>query len=346
MKKLSIDLSCVTTVGLDLAKLIFFVHAVDAEGRVVVARALRRRDVLAFFEALPPCLVGIEASGSAHHWGRELMARGHEVRLMPPAYVKPYVKRQKNDAADAAAICEAVTRPSMRFVPVRPVANQAALMRHKARELLVGQRTQALNALRSHLAEIGVIAAQGPNNARALAGLVARGHDDIPEAVRTALLPLTVQIAQLDGLIDDADRAIAAEARADPVARRLMSIPGIGPLTASALASSVGDPAAFSGPREFAAFLGLVPRQNSSGGKQKLGRISRMGNAYLRKLLVVGAHAVLYHRARHSDPLRQWACKLMETKPFKLVAVALANKLARLAFAIMASGKFYRARPA
>jgi transposase len=346
MKTLAVDLTSVTTVGLDLAKLIFFVHAVDAEGRVVVARSLRRRHVLAFFEILPPCLVGLEACGSAHHWGRELMALGHEVRLMPPSYVKPYVKRQKNDAADAAAICEAMTRPNMRFVPVRSVANQAALMRHKVRELLVGQRTQALNALRGHLAEVGVIAAQGPNHARALADLVAEGHEDIPEAVREALGPLIHQARHLDALIDDADRAIAAEAKADPVARRLLSIPGIGPITASALSASVGDTAAFSGPREFAAFLGLVPRQNSSGGKQRLGRISKMGNAYLRKLLVVGAHAVLYHRARHADPLRQWARKLMETKPFKLVAVALANKLARLAFAIMASGERYREHPA
>jgi len=346
MKRIAADLSSVTTVGLDLAKLIFFVHAVDAEGRVVVARSVRRRDVLAFFELLPPCLVGIEACGSAHHWGRELRALGHEVRLMPPAYVKPYVRRQKNDATDAAAICEAVTRPDMRFVPVRSVANQAALMRHKAREMLVGQRTQLLNALRGHLAEVGVIAAQGPKHARALADLVREGHPDIPEAVRSVLAPLALQIAQLDGLIDEADRAIAAAAKADPVAQRLLSIPGIGPITASALSASVGDAAAFSGPREFAAFLGLVPRQTSSGGKQRLGRISKMGNRYLRKLLVVGAHAVLHHRAGHTDPLRQWATKLMETKPFKLVAVALANKLARIVFAIMTSGERYRAHPA
>lgn len=346
MSKLPTDLSCVTTVGLDLAKHIFFVHAIDAEGKVVVARELRRRDVAAFFASLPPCLVGIEACGSAHHWGRTLIAQGHDVRLMPPAYVKPYVKRQKNDAADAAAICEAVTRPSMRFVRVREIDNQAALMRHKAREMLVSQRTQLLNGLRGHLAEIGVIAAQGAGHGRALAALIREGHEEIPGSVRTALLPLVAQLDHLDAAIDDADAAIARLAKTEPVARRLMSIPGIGPLTASALVATVGDPSAFTGSREFAAFLGLVPRQHSSGGKPRLGRISKMGNQYLRKLLVVGAHAVLHHRARHSDPFRCWAEKLIATKPFKLVAVALANKLARMAFAIMTSDQRYRGMPA
>jgi len=271
MGKLPTDLSCVTTVGLDLAKHIFFVHAVDAAGKVVVARELRRRDVAAFFANLPPCLVGIEACGSAHHWGRTLIAQGHDVRLMPPAYVKPYVKRQKNDAADAAAICEAVTRPSMRFVKVREIDNQAVLMRHKAREMLVGQRTQLLNGLRGHLAEIGVIAAQGAGHGRALAALIRQGHEDVPESVRAALLPLVVQLDHLDAAIDDADAAIGQLAKAEPVARRLMSIPGIGPLTASALVATVGDPSTFTGPREFAAFLGLVPRQHSLRGGQKCG---------------------------------------------------------------------------
>ena len=210
--------------------------------------------------------------------------------MMPPAYVKPYVRRQKNDAADAAGICEAVTRPSMRFVGVRTLENQVALMHHKAREMLVAQRTQLINALRGHLAEIG-----------------ARGNE---------------------------------------MARRLMTIPGLGPVTASAMAASVQDASAFSGPREFAAFLGLTPRQNSSGGKQRLGHISKMGNRYLRTLLVVGAHAVLYHRKPHEDALRSWAKKLMQSKPFKLVAVALANKIARIAFAIMRGKTSYSAVPA
>lgn len=335
MDKTTIDLDNIATIGLDLAKHVFQVHAVDAVGRVVASRALRRKDVLAFFERLPSCLVGIEACGSAHHWARQLISLGHDVRLMPPAYVKAYVRRQKNDAADAAAICEAVTRPSMRFVPVRSVENQAVLMHHKVRELLVMQRTQLLNALRSHLAEIGVIAAQGPNNARALAVLVSEGNDMIPTGVRAALLPVVRRLNELDAEIGESDRAILALARADSTARRLMTVPGIGPVTASALAASIQDISTFSGPREFAAFLGLTPRQSSSGGKERLGRVSKMGNQYLRKLLVVGAHAVLFHRKRCSDALRTWADRLMETKPFKLVAVATANKLARIAFALM-----------
>jgi transposase len=243
-------------------------------------------------------------------------------------------------------ICEAVTRPSMRFVKVRSIDNQAVLMHHKVREMLVRQRTQILNGLRGHLAEVGIIAAQSPVHARALADLLRQGDASIPEAVAKALLPLVAQLEHLDAEIKKSDAAIASLAKADPVARALMSIPGIGPVTASALVASVGNPSGFSGPRQFAAFLGLVPRQNSSGGKPRLGRISKMGNAYLRKLLVVGAHAVLFHRARHTDPLRCWAQKLMEAKPFKLVAVAIANKLARIAFAVMTTGTSYRAAQA
>jgi transposase len=347
MSKVAADLSTVTTVGLDIAKHVFQVHAVDAAGKMVLNRALKRRELLAFFEGLPPCLVGLEACGTSHHWGRELMALGHDVRLMPPAYVKAYVRRQKNDAADAAAICEAVQRPSMRFVKVRSIENQAVLMRHKAREMLVMQRTQLLNGLRGHLAEVGIVAAQGLTNARALAGIVADGHELLPDEVRLALLPLVGQLANLDRAIATADAGIQALAKADPMAKRLMTIPGIGPVTASAITASVQDPSAFAGPRAFAAFLGLTPRQTSSGGRERLGRISKMGNGYLRKLLVVGAHAVLHHRARHDDPLRAWAKTLIATKPFKLVAVALANKLARMVFALLKSGESYSgARPA
>jgi len=284
----------------------------------------------------------MEACSSAHHWGRELTALGHEVRLMPPAYVKPYVKRQKNDAADAAAICEAVTRPSMRFVMLRSIENQAMLMHHKVRETLVRQRTQILNSLRGHLAEIGVIAAQGPRNARALAGLLREGDPSIPSQVASALQPLVQQLGHLEEEIAHCDAEITRLAKTDPVSTKLMSIPGIGPVTASAIAGSIGDPSTFTGPRQFAAFLGLVPRQNSSGSKARLGRISKMDNTYIRKLLVVGAHSILYHCKRHSDPLRSWAAKLLETKPFKLVAVAMANKLARIVFAVMKTSSTYR----
>jgi transposase len=343
MSKLPSDLSSVTTVAVDLAKHVFQVHGCDATGRVVVAKALRRKDVLVFFAALGPCLVGMEACGSAHHWGRELMALGHDVKLIPPAYVKPFVKRQKNDKNDAAAIYETLFRPGLRFVKVRSIDNQAVLMSHKAREMLVQQRTQLFNGLRGHLAEIGVIAAQGTCNMRSLGGLIHEDDASVPGAVRASLMPLVTQIEYLDSAIKQIDGDIAAQAKADPVANRLMTIPGIGPVTASALTATVGDPSSFSGPREFAAFLGLVPRQNSSGGKTKLGPITKMGNQYLRKLLVVGAHAVLVHQAKHSDPLRNWARKLLETKPFKLVAVATANKLARMAFALMSQNTRYRA---
>ena len=346
MGKSIIDLSGVTTVGLDLAKQVFQVHCVDALGRVVVAESIRRSKLLEFFASLPRCVVGLEACGSAHHWARELIKLGHDARMMPPAYVKPYVRRQKNDAADAAAICEAVTRPSMRFVGVRSLENQAALMRHKAREMLVSQRTQLLNGLRGHLAEIGVIAAQGPRHARELAGLIEACDEQIPIEVSEALASLAAQLRNLDEAIVRCDRAIAKIAQKDETARRLMSIPGFGPITASAMAASVQDASVFTGPREFAAFLGLTPKQNSSGGKQRLGRISKMGNRYLRKLLVVGAHAVLFHRKPHTDPLRSWAKRLIEKKPFKLVAVALANKMARIAFAILRGKTTYREIPA
>jgi transposase len=341
MGKHSRDFSSIATVGLDLAKHVFQVHAIDASGRVIFAGAIKRAKLLTFFQALPPCLVGMEACGSSHHWARELIELGHDARMMPPAYVKPYVRRQKNDAADAAAICEAVTRPSMRFVGVRTIENQAMLMHHRAREMLVAQRTQLINGLRGHLSGIGVIAPQGYKAARALADRIAACDASIPLCVCEALAPLVVQLRELDEAVDKIDRALMKAAKTDAPARRLMSIPGLGPITALALAASVQDASSFSGPREFAAFLGLTPRQNSSGGKQKLRRISKMGDRYLRKLLVVGAHAVLHHRQPHNDALRSWAKKLMESKPFKLVAVALANKLARIVFAVLRSSGGY-----
>ena len=307
-------------------------HCIDASGRIVVAKSIRRNKLMEFFASLPPCLVGLEACGSAHHWARELTKLGHDARMMPPAHVKPYVRRQKNDAADAAAICEAVTRPSMRFVGVRSLENQAALMSHKTREMLISQRTRLINELRGHLTEVGVIAAQGPRYARELADRIEVGDETIPLAVCEALAPLVVQLRNLDEAIARLDRAIAKMAQKDETARRLMSIPDVGPIIASAIVANVQDASSFSGPREFAAFLGLTPKQNSSGGKQRLGRISKMGHRYLRKLLVVGAHALLFHRKPHTDPLRMWAKKLIEKKPFNLVAVALKS---RIAFAIL-----------
>jgi transposase len=348
------NLSSVTQVGLDLAKNVFQVHAIDAQGAVVVAKPVRRGQLLKFFGSLRPCVVGMEACSSAHHWARELIALGFSVRLIPPAYVKPFVRRNKNDAADAAAICEALGRPNMRFVPVRSVDNQAQLMRHRARELLIGQRTQILNALRGHLAEIGVVAAQGAQNAYKLKRMVAEGCDDngeivVADCVRAALAPLARQIDALDNEIDAINAEIEKLVEADDNARRLMTIPGVGPVTASALVATVQDLNAFASGREFAAFLGLTPRQHSSGGKEKLGRITKMGDRYLRKLLVVGACAVLCHRKGHNDALRVWADRLLERKDapykFKLTAVALANKLARIVFALFARGGVYEGQP-
>ena len=276
MGKSIIDTSSVTRVGLDLAKRVFRIHAVDATGSVVIARPVNRRTLLKFFDALPRCVVAMEACASAHYWGRQLLELGFAVRLIPPAHVKPYVRRNKNDAADAAAICEAAGRPGQRFVPVRSVENQAALMRHRARELMVGQRTAALNALRGHLSEIGVVAAQGVQNAYALKRLACDGVDDdgeivVPDCVRLALLPLVRQIDALDEAIETIDKELQASAKADETARRLMTIPGVGPVTASALLATVQNFGAFSSGREFAAFLGLTPREHSSGGTLVVG---------------------------------------------------------------------------
>ena len=345
----------VTRIGLDLAKNVFQVHGVDAKGNVVVTRKLRRSAVLEFFRRLPPCLVAMEACGSAHHWGREIAALGHETRLIPAAHVKPYVRRNKTDAADAAAICEAAMRPGQRFVPVRSLANQAALMRHRVREQLVGQRTALLNALRGHLSEIGVIAPQGAQHAYDLKRLAESGADGngeivICDEVRAALAPLASQIEALDKALAVIDGELEKLAKTEDRARRLMTIPGVGPITATALAATMADVDAFASGREFAAFLGLTPRQHSSGGKERSGRISKMGDRYLRKLLVVGATSALYRAASHNDALRRWIVGLLERKgglkhAYKLAAVALANKLARIAFVILRSGGVYEERP-
>jgi transposase len=354
MGKSITELSSVTRVGLDLAKNAFQVHGVDAKGGVVVACKVRRGALTQFFAKLAPCVVAMEACSSAHHWARQLLTLGHEVKLIPPAHVKPYVRRNKNDAADAAAICEAAGRPGQRFVPVRSIDNQAELMRHRARELLTGQRTSLLNALRGHMAEIGVVAPQGAQHAYGLKRLAADGFDDngeivVPDCVRAALGSLVGQIDALDDALAAIDKELAASVKADDTARRLMTIPGVGPVTASAITATVQDMSAFASGREFAAFLGLTPRQSSTGGKERLGRITKMGDRYLRKLLIVGACATLCHRKGHNDALRRWASAMLERKTvkykFKLTAVALANKVARIVFALMTRGGQYDDRP-
>ena len=333
------------TIGLDLAKSVFQVHGVDAEGRAVVRRQLRRSQVLAFFERLGPCLVGMEACAGANFWARELTKLGHEVRLMPPAYVKPYVKRGPTDAADAEAICEAVTRPTMRFVPVKSAGRQAALLDHKARDFLVRQRTQTVNAIRAHLGEFGIVVAKGIHNLDRLLE-VASG---VPEAARPALELLAGQLRDLEERIEVATTRIVADQKADPLARRLATIPGLGPIASSAFAATTPDVAAFRSARDYAAWLGLTPRAHSSGGKERLGRISKAGNRYLRRLLYLGAMARISarrgRRASQTDAAPDWLDRMLARKPVKVVAVALAARMARTVWALIARGGSYRAVP-
>src|SRR5215471_10143455 len=287
----------VATIGLDIAKSVFQVHGVDSAGQVVVRQRLTRRRVLAFFEKLAPCLIGIESCSSSHYWARELIARGHEVRLMPAQYVKPYVKRGKNDAADAEAICEAVMRPTMRFVPVKTPEQQSVMMLHRVRLMLNRQRTQLSNAIRAHLSEFGIVAPIGRRGIDQLLALVADEEDTrVPADARQML---AAQLAVVKEQILENDRRVRASARETELGRRLMEVPGVGPLLASALVATVADPTAFKTGRDLAAWIGLVPKQNSSGGKERLGSISKAGIRYLRQMLVVGAMAVIRYAERH-----------------------------------------------
>ena len=333
----------VITIGVDLAKNVFQVHGVDAAGAVVVRRQLRRRQVLPFFAKIRPCLVGMEACATAHHWARQLIDLGHEVKLMPPHYVKPYVKRNKNDAADAAAICEAVTRPSMRFVSVKNTEQQAILVLHRTRELLVRQRTMLINAIRSHMAEFGIVAPVGvPQVKKLLAVIADRDDARLPSLTRTCLESLARQFLSLDHEIHAAELRIHAGHRSNEVSRRLETIPGIGPIIASALAASITNPEVFKSGRELAAWIGLVPRQNSTGGKQRLGKISKQGDHYLRWLLVAGAMSVVLHAKRRGTTNMPWLANVIAHKPTKVAAVALANKNARIAWALLRHGGTYQ----
>jgi len=336
----------ITTLGIDLAKSVFQLHGVDAGGAGALQKKLRRGAVLDFLSKLEPCLIGMEACATSHHWAREIAALGHEVRLIPPAYVKPYVKRQKNDAADAEAICEAVTRPNMRFVPVKNADQQSVQVLHRSRDLLMRQRTMLLNAIRAHLAEFGIVAAQGPRKVMELTARLRSGEEtSLPDFARSALLALASQLDSLGDEIRRLERRLMAWHRTNAASQRLETIPGVGLLTATAIAASVPDPTVFKSGRQFAAYLGLVPRQNSSGGKERLGRISKMGNGYLRKLLVVGATSVVRRAGTNDTKTGAWVRSLLERKPARVVTVAMANKSARIAWAVLARGESYRPAP-
>ena len=332
----------ITTIGLDIAKSVFQVHGVDAGGQIVIRRQLKRRFVLAFFEKLPPCLVGIEACASSHHWSRELQALGHTVRLMPPAYVKPYVKRQKNDSTDAEAICEAVRRPNMRFVPTKTVEQQSCLMLHRARHLFIRQQTAVINSIRAYLAEFGIIAPVGRRGVEQLLEVVAdRAEHRLPEIARACLASLRSQLRALKAQILEFDRRIIVWHRSSATSKRLDAIPGVGPALATALVASVADARAFRSGRDFSAWVGLVPKQNSSGGKDRLGSISKQGDRYLRSLFTAGALAVIRYARIHGTGHRPWLAGLLVRRPAKVAAIALANKLARMAWAMMARGERY-----
>jgi transposase len=331
-----------STIGLDLAKRVFQAHGADASGRVVFRKRLARGKLLEFFAAQPPCTLAMEACAGAHHWARELGKLGHTVRLIPPAYVKPYVKRQKNDTADAEAICEAAQRPIMRFVPVKSEQQQANGVVFRARDLLVRQRTQCINALRGHLSEYGYIFPQGITHADAIIAHVADPDTFLPESARAVLAVLVGTYTALEAQIRALDAEIARRAKADPVARRLMTIPGIGPIAATAVTALVSAPEGFRAGRDFAAWLGLTPLQKSSGGKQKLGAVSKRGERTIRRLLVLGASAVIRWAGQRGAPAGSWLARMLARKPIMLVIVALANKMARIVWALLVKGGIYR----
>jgi transposase len=332
----------ITTIGLDLAKSVFQAHGVDKTGTTVLTKRLHRKQMLPYFSKLPRCLIAMEACGTAHYWARTLAAMGHEVRLIPPSYVKAYVKRGKNDALDAEAICEAVQRPTMRFVPVKTVEQQSILMVHRARSLLVRQRTMLANALRAHLAELGLVANPGIANLANLAQQALSDEDVLPSYARNTLKALVRQVMTLSEEITALDRKLLEWHADSEASRRLVAIPGVGIVTATAITATVTDPDQFRSGRQFAAWLGLTPQQHSTGGKTQLGSISKQGDRYLRRLLVVGATAVIRHTKDKSTPMANWIRKLLMKKPFRVVSVALANKLARVAWVILTRKEAYQ----
>lgn len=335
-------MSEVNIIGLDLAKNVFQVHGAGTDGSVIFRRKLSRAQLLKFLSDQPSCVVAMEACASAHHWGRTICDLGHKVRLIPPAYVKPFVKRQKNDMADAEAIAEAASRPTMRFVAVKSEAQQAAAMAYRTRDLLVRQRTQTINALRAHLAEQGIVAPVGPAHVGRLAAIVDGDDGILPAVVQDLARLLLKQVEDLSEKIKGLDAELRREAGADDTARRLTTIPGIGPITAAAITTFAPPMETFSKGRDFAAWVGLTPRQHSSGGKERLGRTSKMGQKDIRRLLITGAIAVVRWAARKGAPEGSWLARMLTRKPKMLVAVALANRMARTAWALMRKGEDYK----
>ena len=332
-----------TMIGLDIAKSVFHVHGEEPNGKVVMQKRLSRGQLEAYFKKLPASVVGIEACGTAHDWGRRLQALGHEVRLIPAGYVKPFVQRNKTDARDAAAICVAMQRPNMRCVPIKSVAQQSARALERARDLLVKQRTQLMNCVRSLLAEMGVIAAQGTCGFTVLTGRVKDDADPaIPASLRPVLRPLLQQIDNLKDSVQGLEDKIMAAARSHPVMQRLCSIPGIGGITAHAIVSAVGDGSQFRSARDFAAWCGLTPREHSSGGKQRLEGISRQGDNRLRKLLALGASTLMRHARAHGERATAWQRGILARRPVKVAVLAQAARNARIAWALLRSGETYR----
>jgi transposase len=332
----------VSIIGLDLAKNVFQAHGAAADGSVMFRRKLSRLQVLKFFAEQPRCTVAMEACASAHHWGRAIATLGHTVKLIPPAYVKPFVKRQKNDMADAEAIAEAAARPTMRFVALKSEAQQAMAMAYRTRDLLVRQRTQTINALRGHLAEYGVVAPTGIAHVGRLAAIVDGEEGVLPAPVVELARVLLGQIATLSAQVDALEKQLRQRAASDDAVRRLMTIPGVGVIAATALTTFAPPPETFAKGRDFAAWVGLTPRQHSSGGKERLGKTSKMGQRDIRRLLIIGAVAAVRWAARKGAPEGSWLARMLAKKPRMLVAVALANRMARVAWALMRKGEDYR----
>ena len=332
----------VTTIGIDLAKNVFQVHGIDDHGKAVLKKQIKRDEMAVFFANLTPCLIGMEACGSAHYWARKLQRQGHTVKLMAPQFVKPYVKSNKNDAADAEAICEAVTRPTMRFVPIKHVEQQAVLALHRARQGMVRARTAQANQIRGLLAEFGLIIPQGITHLyQRVPLLLEEAKDELPGVFQNLVQRLLAHLKLLDRQVDETELQIQLWHRSNPLSRKLEKIPGIGPLTASAMVAAVGDAKSFDSGRQLAAWLGLVPKQHSSGGKPTLLGISKRGDCYLRTLLIHGARAVIYALNR-KPPVAGWLTNLLARRDKNLVAVALANKNARIIWALLAHDREFR----